>query len=317
MNKKNVLVLIAIGLLIIPIANVAAVETYHMFFPSINCPPARKGVGGSMTTSDMAVIGTMWYHHWSLCTETEPDTCVDVSKGFWTWQDPPDGYGQGPDEIDAALLQCRSGWFMFGDEWEYQNWLQPGYYPISKQIEEARWYIQRRASVNPDCKLAFGGILTFHPMCRGGSCEYRKIAVDWLSDFYNAYVVEYGEAPDVDAIVFDDYYWASHYYGLGYPWQYWDDVTREAVQTARDLYGSDIEIWAREIGSLRKDPGDHDRYPLEALEQLDEIVVFYDRYAWFISKANSGSPWYYCAIWVDGELTPVGEAYAEFERGDW
>jgi len=228
---------------------------------------------------------------------------VDVSKGHWAW----DEYGEGPDEIAAAMQECRSGWFMFGDEWEYQD--SAGYpYPMSKQIEEARWYIEKRDEVNPDCKLAFGGILTFHPDIEG-----RKVAAHWVPAFYDAYLAAYGEPPDIDALVFDDFYWHSSYWSLGYPWWYWEDVTAEAVGVAHDYYG-DIEVWAREIGCLERHPGDPDKYPLEAMEQLAGVVQHYDRYAWFISSADSGSYWRHTALWVDGEMTALGEAYRAFER---
>jgi len=227
-----------------------------------------------------------------------------VSKGHWTWEE----YGEGPDKIEAAMTACKSGWFMFGDEWEYQHYLDPAWYPMEQQIEEARWYIEKRDEVNPDCKLAFGGILTFHKLTTP-----KRIAVHWVPEFYDAYVAEYGEAPDVQAIVLDDYYWATWFYlQPGHP--EWSDITAEAVGAIRDTYGDGAEVWAREIGSLMTYPPNPSKYPMEAMNRLDTITPYYDRYAWFISRESSGGYWDYTALWLDGELSELGEMYKEYER---
>jgi len=228
---------------------------YRMYLPAVGASPspARKGLAGSASVAQRRDIGANWYHHWGLCNESEGIQCVDVSKGHWTWDDPPDGYGQGPDEIAAALERCASGWFLFGDEWQYQD--SQGYpYPMSKQVAEARWYVEMRDEVNPDCKLAFGGILTFHP-----------------------------SYPD------------------------WETVTAMSIAAVRDTYGPNVEIWAREIGSLMS----HDK-ALESMDRLGDITKYYDRYAWFITQ--SSGDWDYTALWVDGELTDLGERYKEFEK---
>jgi len=274
-----------------------------MYLPAVGASPspARKGLAGSASVAQRRDIGANWYHHWGLCNESEGIQCVDVSKGHWTWDDPPDGYGQGPDEIAAALERCASGWFLFGDEWQYQD--SQGYpYPMSKQVAEARWYVEMRDEVNPDCKLAFGGILTFHPSYPG-----MFIARDWVPAFYDAYMDAYGEAPDIDALVFDDYYWKYWYYSVGLAPDDWETVTAMSIAAVRDTYGPNVEIWAREIGSLMS----HDK-ALESMDRLGDITKYYDRYAWFITQ--SSGDWDYTALWVDGELTDLGERYKEFEK---
>jgi len=236
---------------------------YHVYLPFVMAQPAepRKGLAGSASVTQRRDVGANWYHHWSLCNENEGSQCVDVSKGHWTWEE----YGEGPDKIEAAMLACRSGWFMFGDEWELQHNLDPAWYPMEQQIEEARWYIEKRDEVNPDCKLAFGGILTFHK-----HHTPKRIAVHWVPAFYGAYVAEYGEAPDVQAVVLDDYYWAGWFYiQPGHPT--WHDITAEAVGAIRSTYGDDVEIWAREIGSLMKHPIHPSKYQHEAMDRLDTV----------------------------------------------
>ena len=284
---------------------------YRIYLPVIGASPSppRKGVAGSASVAQRREIGANWYHHWSLCNENEGPQCVDVSKGFWTWDDPPDGYGQGPDEIEAAMERCASGWFMFGDEWAYQDSQYCDDYPewcwpMSRQVSEARWYIQTRDEVNPDCKLAFGGILTFHPSCRP-----MIVAENWVPEFYDAYIAEYGEAPDVQAVVLDDYYWDFWYYMVGLEPDDWETVTIGAVSAIRETYGPGVEVWAREAGSLMS----HEN-ALKAMGKLDAVTPMYDRYAWFISRADSGSMWEYTALWVDGELTDLGERYRDYKQ---
>lgn len=276
---------------------------YRVYLPFVSreVVPA-KGVAGSITEWQAMTLNTTWSHHWSL----DAGSAVDVSKGHWAWEE----YGEGPDEIAAEMESCTSGWFMFGDEWEYQDAAYCGAYPewcwpMSRQIAEARWYIEKRAEINPGCHLAFGGILTFHPYAGG------VIAADWVPEFYDAYSVEYGESPNIDAIVFDDYYWPEFWYEqLGAGAETWEDVTLLSVNAARDVYGPDIEIWAREVGSLWA--FDH-RWAVAAMDQLDTVARHYDRIAWFISRGWNDGWGFTSLLNQDGSLTDLGEMYRGFE----
>ena len=257
---------------------------YRVYLPFVVAPPPAKGVAGSATPEQMREVQATWGHHWTLRTENDPLGTVDASKGFWAW----DEYGEGPEEIAAAMQDCKSGWFMVGDEWELQG------KPLQEQVEEARWYIQKRDEVNPDCKLAFGGILTFHP-------SVGLIAADWAPRFVEAY----GEIPDVQAVVLDDYYWDYWHliYGLS-----WEEITVLSVAAVKESFG-DVQVWDREIGCLMSH-----RCALDAVGMLSEITQHYDRWAWFISQ---GAGWDYTALWVDGELTDLGEMYADYEYMGW
>lgn len=280
-------------------------EEFYMFFPIIRATLIpRKGVAGSINLTQLAEVRATWYHHWSLCKPIgtlsslshngstielladDSDHCVDVSKGFYFWEE----YNEGPEEIEAAMIACRSGWFMIGDEWVVTN---PKL--MADQIEELNWYIEKRDEVNEDCKIAFGGVLT--------AWGTALIAPDWVEEFYDAYVEEYEEAPDVQAIVFDDYWWG------GQDLEDWEEATILSTEAVYDTYGTDIEIWAREIGSLHS----HQR-ALDAMDELGTITPYYDRYAWFIGNVSSSeSQWASVALWWGGVLTDLGELYQVFE----
>jgi len=269
---------------------------YYVYLPAITAAPPSKGLAGSASIAQMQEVQATWRHGWALCPASAGPECVDVSKGFWTWEPAPSGYGQGPDQIAAAMEACRSGWLMVGDEWVLQQ------KPMQEQVEELHWYLDKRDEVNPDCRIAFGGVLTFHPSCRP-----MLVAPNWVPEFYDAYVDSYGEAPDVQALVLDDYYWDFWYIMAGMEPFEWEPVTQLSVDAIHDTYGPDVEVWAREIGSLMS----HEN-ALKAMGMMEPVTRHYDRYAWFISQDGSGY-WGYTALWVNGELTDLGEMYREFQ----
>ena len=78
------------------------------------------------------------------------------------------------------------------------------------------------------------------------------------------------------------------------------------VDAAHEVYGQDIEIWAREVGCLV-----NNACALESVNRLDKIVPMLDRWAFFISDGNSEG-WDYTSLYREGELTGLGKAYRDW-----
>ena len=160
-------------------------------------------------------------------------------------------------------------------------------------MNELDWFVNLRDTYNPECKIAFGGILAYHPYTglRGPG---------WVRDFAAAYQNRHGTLPPVDAIMMDTYDWPA--------WRrdYYTD-TRAMVDAIREVYGMDMEVWAREVGCLIGH-----QCALDSTDKLPKIALLFDRYAFFVSK---DSDWSYTSLWGDGwVLTDLGEAYRDMKE---
>ena len=120
-----------------------------------------KGLAGKATPEQMTELGATWWHHWRPCRAGEAETgCVDHVKARWTLDEGSAFYGD-LDNMRERLALCEAGWFMFGDEYVLQNAM--GWpWPMEKQVDELRWFLDLRDSINPQCKIAFGGVLAWH-----------------------------------------------------------------------------------------------------------------------------------------------------------
>ena len=266
----------------IPVEPTAIVEPSG---PAAFYPGKGLGRGGLLDTAQLDSLGVDWWHNWSLCRDSWDGRCVHVVKSSYGMVEKGDDIH----EVAAALETCQNGWIMFGDEWELQRMT------MDRQIAELFWFSNLRDLINPDCKLAFGGVLVTHPQ-RG------VIAQNWAFAFADAYQAEYGALPDVDALVLDAYLW------LGQSISDWEWQTREAIAALRLVWGWDVEVWAREIGALSSH-----QEALRACQNLAPIAEQFDRSAWFIGRPYGANIWGNVALYnLDGNLTDLGACY----RGD-
>ena len=173
---------------------------------------------------------------------------------------------------------------MFGDEWILQGWT------LDEQVDALRWFeriVHDPVTGNPDCQIAFGGVLVWHPSTGSN--------LSWLAAFRNRYVQRYGEKPQIDAIVCDSYDW---------PGRNWAADSQAFADEAHRVYG-DVEVWAREVGCLLS----HE-CALDSVAKLGDVVDVFDRYAFFVSE-GWGEGWGYTSLmYPNRTLTDVGDAYA-------
>jgi hypothetical protein len=230
----------------------------------------------------MAEMGATWYHRWALCNDSDAAGCVHHVKAKWTM----DEYKNNDlAHVKAAIAECPGGYFLFGDEWVLQGW------EMSQQVEELHWFLNLRDEINPDCRVIFGAIEPWHPMV--GSSRW------WVEAFYDAYLTEYDEPPDVAGIGVDTYYWHSN----------WESDTAAFVNEVKRVYGSDTELWALELGSLLS----HD-FAVKAMGRAPRIVKLFDRWAWFITRPDGNGEWDYTALYdLDGAITDLGLMYPGME----
>jgi len=247
---------------------------------------AAKGVAGC---GPLEEVGASWCHHWSPCREWDDDSCIDHVKARWTLETGDDFYGDINRVIDR-LEACESGWFMFGDEWVYQDHIGWKDWSMANQIDELKWFVDLRDTYNPACKIAFGGILAYHP-------STGLSGPPWVHEFAAAYRAEYGQLPPVHAIMMDTYDWSP--FGR----DYYSD-TRAMVDAIREVYGSGMEVWAREVGCLMSH-----QCALDSVPKVRRISLLLDRHAFFVSHDPA---WSYTSLWDGGwQLTDLGEAYRD------
>jgi hypothetical protein len=248
-----------------------------------------KGMAGHTDGAYMTEQGASWFHHWSPCWAWEDKAyCVDAFKGRWTLEEHSEFYGD-LIALFKRVAYCESGWFLVGDEWELQGW------SMQEQVDELHWFVQLRDALNEECKIAFGGVLVWHP--------YTGHNAEWVQEFYDAYQATYGTPPPVDAIAVDDYAF-EQWYGRD-----WEQDTARMHDAIKATYGDDVQVWAREIGCLIS----HE-CALDSIYKLPRIIPYYDRYAWFVSSVQPGGDWEYTAAYVGGEITDIGEAYRDMGR---
>ena len=248
-------------------------------------PDTGKGLAGKPTAHQLQEQGASWWHHWRPCREGEAATgCVDHVKAEWTLYEGPSFYGD-LDNMRERLALCEAGWFMFGDEYRLQGWT------VDDQVADLAWFVAERDAVNPACKIAFGGVEPWHPSTGSNA--------DWVAEFAEAYQDRYGHLPPVDAVMIDAYEWL---------W-YRPDTFPEAeemIAEIRRVYGDDVQVWAREIGSLL--PG----RAQDAIAHMGTITPLLDRWAFFITN-DTNEGWGYTALYDrDGNITPVGTKYARW-----
>jgi len=254
-------------------------DTTRWFLPLIvNSLDSRKGVAGVMAdTMNLTDVSATWHHHWSPCWPPNY-RCVDMFKLI----DPNVAWLTEQAVIDTAE-DCASGYIGFGDEWVLQgkSW--------DYQLEQTHRFIELARGANPNCRIIFGGVLTWHP-------DTGDAGLDWIGDFRSLYVTRYGEPPDVDGLMFDAYHWGTR------------DLAGQVIAAdslVRQHYGQDVELWLRETGSLAST-----WRAKQAVDRLATVEHLLDRWAFFVTHDDGQfAPF---SLWdASGALTSLGEKYRD------
>jgi hypothetical protein len=144
-------------------------------------------------------------------------------------------------------------------------------------------------------------------------------SLSWLSQWWNAYVGMYGQAPRVDAV-------GSHCYGA---WSAATAISKcqsDADQTVAWTQAHGVgEVWVTEFAHLPCWEGGE----VGSIEFMQAMVAYYrqqptiTRWAWFQNAYHGTEPWSFgpdcntSLVDIDtGQLTPMGEAYKALSR-EW
>jgi len=251
-------------------------EVHRWCLPLItNSLSSGKGIAGVLAdTMNYTDVNATWHHHWNPCWPPNYQ-CVDMFKKI----DPNVAWLTEQAVIDTATI-CKSGYIGFGDEWVLQgkSW--------DYQLEQTHLFIQLVRNANPNCKIIFGGVLTYHP-------DIGYEGLDWVSDFRDRYYAEYNVYPDVDGLMFDTYHWSS------------SDLAAQVIAVNGEVENSygNVELWLRETGSLAST-----WRAKQAVDRLKTVEHLLDRWAFFVT--HDDGEYANFSLWdAEGNLTSLGLKY--------